>query len=90
MSTMASLNRKPNSSVSVIIHVGGTKAECCGKHKRRAKCSWARSARTVECVMPESVPMLSEKLLQKLELFKKPTKRHWEGRNIIVPTANSK
>lgn len=44
----------------------------------------------VECVIPESVPMLSEKLLQKLEVLKKLTKRHWEGRNIVVPTANSK
>lgn len=43
-----------------------------------------------ECVIPDFVPMLSDKLLQQLELLKSLTKDQWEGKNIIVPTKDSK
>ncbi len=43
-----------------------------------------------ECIIPDFVPMLNDRLLQQLELLKELTKDNWRGKEIITPTKNSK
>ena len=43
-----------------------------------------------ECIIPDFVPMLNDRLLQQLELLKELTKDNWKGKEIITPTKDSK
>lgn len=44
----------------------------------------------VECVIPESVPQLSDRLLEQLGQLKEATRQAWKGTNVVVPTKDSK